>query len=383
MACIEVCPKNAIKVEDTLEAYNAVICEDLCINCNACTRVCQNSNTIITFRKTTAWYQGWSNDSNDRKNSSSGGAAYELAKAIINRGGTVYSCLFLNGEFVFDETNTVSGLKKFLGSKYVKSNPKYIYKSIKEKLRTGTDVLFIGLPCQVAALKCVTGEKDNLYTIDLICHGTPSPQILELFLKQYGCELKALDDIRFRVKDQFQVASTTYKAFAPESVRDPYMMAFLNGLIYTENCYSCKYARRERVADITIGDSWQSDLPVETQKKGISLILAQTQKGDALIHEANMELKPVDLEKAVAANHQLQHPSIEPEGRTEFFRLLKEGKRFNALVRKNYPKQYAKQQIKTILSKVRIIRGAMIDYRIIVQEINREGKPRNIGEQIL
>ena len=357
MACIEVCPRNAIKVEDTLEAYNAVICEDLCINCNACTRVCQNSNAIITFRKTTAWYQGWSNDSNDRKNSSSGGAAYELAKAIINRGGIVYSCLFFNGEFVFDETNTVSGLKKFSGSKYVKSNPKNIYKRIKERLRMGTDVMFIGLPCQVAALKCVTGEKDNLYTVDLICHGTPSPRVLELFLEQYGCKLEDLKDIQFRVKDQFQVSSKTYKAFTSKFVRDPYMIAFLNGLIYTKNCYSCKYARRERVADITIGDSWESDLPVEIQKKGISLILSQTQKGDALIHEANMELKSVDLEKAVAANHQLRHPSIEPTGRDEFFWLLKKGKRFNTLIRKNYPKQYTKQKMKAVLSKLGIIGG--------------------------
>lgn len=377
MACIEMCPKKAIKIEDTLDSYNAVISDDLCIKCNACLRVCQNVNTHIAFRKSTAWYQGWSLDVNNRKKSSSGGAAYELAKAFIKRGGIVVSCFFSSGEFVFDEASELSELEKFSGSKYVKSNPNGIYKKIREKLRSGVSVLFIGLPCQVAALKCVTGEKENLYTVDLICHGTPSPKSLELFLEQYGCKLKNLNDIQFRVKDRFQITSQ-YRTFAAKGVRDPYMLAFLNGLIYTENCYNCKYARRERVSDITIGDSWQSNLPVEIQKKGISLILTQTQKGDMLVQEANMELNDVDLAKAVAANHQLQHPSIEPNGRESFFKSLKEGKRFNTLVWKNYPKQYTKQQIKSVLSKLGIIRGgAMIDYRIIVQEINREGKPRN------
>lgn len=357
MACVEICPKKAIKIEDTLEAYNAVIYDDLCVNCKTCTCVCQNVDADITFRKTISWYQGWSRDAGERKESSSGGAAYELAKVIINRKGTVFSCLFSKGEFVFDEANTVSELKKFSGSKYVKSNPKNIYQKINEKLRSGVDVLFIGLPCQAAALKCITGEKNNLYTVDLICHGTPSPKTLELFLKQYGCQLDSLEDIQFRVKDQFQVVSKSYRAFVPKCVRDPYMMAFLNGLIYTENCYSCKYARRERVSDITIGDSWKSNLPDEAKKKGISLMLVQTQKGEVLIREVDLELNPVDLEKAVAANHQLQHPSIEPNGRMDFFSSLKEGKQFNALVRKNYPKQYMKQCIKSAFSKLGIIWG--------------------------
>ena len=77
MACLEVCPKKAIKLEDTLDAYNAVICEDFCIHCNACTCVCQNVNNSIEFKKTISWYQGWSSDEWNRENSSSGAAVYE------------------------------------------------------------------------------------------------------------------------------------------------------------------------------------------------------------------------------------------------------------------------------------------------------------------
>lgn len=371
MACVETCPKNAIKIKDTLEAYNAVIRDELCIDCKACTRMCQNADAAITFRKTISWCQGWSRNAEKRKKASSGGAAYELSRVVIERGGSVFSCLFSKGEFVFDEADTVQELEKFSGSKYVKSSPKNIYKKISRKLQSGREVLFIGLPCQVAALKCFTGETKNLYTVDLICHGTPSPKTLSRFFEQYGYKLDALEDIQFRIKSRCQITEGNYKTFTPEYVRDPYMIAFLNSLIYTENCYSCKYARRERVSDITIGDSWQSDLSDESRKKGISLLLAQTQKGEALIQKADLETVPVDLEKAAAANHQLQHPSMEPDGRRDFFTSLKAGKKFNELVRKNYPKQYLKQQIKKILSRTGIICGKeMIDYRIIFKERN-------------
>ena len=77
--------------------------------------------------------------------------------------------------------------QKFVGSKYVKSNPIGIYSKIEEHLKAKEKVLFIGLPCQVAGLKNYIKRldksfQDNLYTVDLICHGTPSPRLLEQFL---------------------------------------------------------------------------------------------------------------------------------------------------------------------------------------------------------
>ena len=38
---------------------------------------------------------------------------------------------------------------------------------------------------------------------------------------------------------------------------------------YTENCYSCRYASQSRVSDISLGDSWGSELSEEEKKKGI------------------------------------------------------------------------------------------------------------------
>lgn len=370
MACVDVCPTSAITILDELNTYNAVISEDLCIHCNACDRVCQNTCNSCRFKESITWYQGWSLEEKNRRNSSSGSAAYELARAIINRGGCVFSCLFSKGEFKFAEADTIIDLNKFSGSKYVKSNPTGVYGSVEQRLKEGRQVLFIGLPCQVEAMNQFVGEVDNLYTVDLICHGTPSPKVLDIFLKQYKCSLEILEDIRFRTKDLYQIIPSG-KTFVPIGVRDPYMIAFLNGLIYTENCYRCSYARKERVADITIGDSWQSDFPVSEQKKGISLILIQTEKGNKLIQETAMQLNPVNFNKAVEANQQLQHPSVAPAGRDVFFKELRKGKSFNALVKRNFPKQYVRQNIKAMLIRNGIISSrAIIDYRIYVEIIS-------------
>ena len=67
---------------------------------------------------------------------------------FIKSGGYVASCLFKNGDFVFEITNDLNEARCFAGSKYVKSNPTGIYKKINERLKTNK-VLFIGLPCQV------------------------------------------------------------------------------------------------------------------------------------------------------------------------------------------------------------------------------------------
>lgn len=372
MACVEICPKNAIHIDDTLIAYNAIIDVKKCISCYACTRICQNKTNQVTVREPISWYQGWSTNEVNRKNSSSGGAAIELARTVIGHGGSVFSCIFEKGAFVFDEVDTIDDLKKFAGSKYVKSNPIGVYRRIDKKLKEGRKVLFIGLPCQVAALNLIVGENDNLITVDLICHGTPSPKTLDMFLKQYGCRLENLDEIHFRSKDQFRITSSE-RSFTPKGVRDTYMIAFLNGFIYTDNCYQCKYARRERVSDITIGDSWESDLPSEEQKKGISLILTQTEKGRILVEESNMKLNRVDIEKAIKANHQLQYPSPRLAGTVTFFSELNKGKDFNKLVRNNFPKQYSRQRLKAFLTKLGLIRGGgeqIIDYRISVSMID-------------
>jgi len=338
-------------VEDSLKAYNAVIDTDKCINCNACSRVCQKQNHVSALRPL-LWKQGWSNDENVRTSGSSGGACGAISKAFISMGGVVCSCVFSDGIFGFEFAETEDELKKFAGSKYVKSNPQGIYKKIKKLLHDGRKVLFIALPCQVAALKNFVGAKlqAELYTADLICHGTPSPKILEMFLRQYGKSLGEIQDIRFRIKGKFQVYEG-YEGVVTTGVTDKYLIAFLNSLTYTDNCYNCSYAKIERVSDITLGDSWGTSLSTDDVRRGVSLMLAQTQKGVELLKNAGLRLDDVDLENAIRNNHQLSEPSHAPNTRDSFFEDINKGKKFNRLVFTRLPKACLRQDVKCVLIK--------------------------------
>ena len=359
MACVKKCPKGAIHVEDTLDANNAIIDENICVNCNACYNVCQMNNPV-EVKDTKFWLQGWCLEDDLRARSSSGGAATAIMKATVETGGVVCDCAYDGGNFGFKIAQSKKEISQFAGSKYVKSNPILAYEQCKDIVNKGKEVVFIGLPCQVAGIKKYLGERydDHIIYVELICHGSPSPKVLEAFLQSKGTSLSKIQDIVFRKKESFHlfIDSKKYKKVVPDSVQDFYTFTFLNGVSYTENCYSCAYARTERIADITLGDSWGSDLSSDEKKKGISLIMCQTEKGRNLVNRAGMHLEPVNREKSIRANRQLSEPSKMPKERGNFFAHLK-NRGFTAACLATYPKKYVKYIVKASLSCLKIRGG--------------------------
>ena len=129
MECIDICPKGAVQVVDSMIEYNAIIDFDKCTKCNACHKACQNNHELM-LAKPICWNQGWAADENIREKSSSGGLATAIELAFIRNGGVVCSCTFHSGRFEFDFAETEGEVSKFRGSKYVKSNPGGIYKKV-------------------------------------------------------------------------------------------------------------------------------------------------------------------------------------------------------------------------------------------------------------
>jgi coenzyme F420-reducing hydrogenase beta subunit len=201
-----------------------------------------------------------------------------------------------------------------------------------------------------------TGDslEGKLTTIDLICHGTPSPKILDMFLKQYGEDIHMAESIDFRVKGNFQVSEHSH-TIATRGVCDRYMISFLSALSYTENCYSCKYAQEKRPGDITLGDSWGTELSENEWHKGVSLVLCQTEKGKSLLELAKIKLVDVNIEKAKSHNHQLEHPSKAPKSRDRFVKYIKHGMKFNRAVLYALPKDSGKQLLKEILIRCKLL----------------------------
>ena len=351
MACVEKCHRNAITIKDDLKYYNALIDTKKCVDCGLCTKVCPRENDN-DMSKPKWWYQGWA-DSEIREYASSGGAASAIIRTFIKNGGYVASCLFDSGKFVFEVTNEMAVARKFAGSKYVKSNPEKIYGKIQSLLKANQKVLFIGLPCQVAAVNQFIKDKTNLVTADLICHGTPSHYLLKKCHQEYGHDINTLTYINFRIKSLYEL-NRDGKPIAAFHTMDNYLIAFLHSYDYTENCYSCKFATLDRVSDITLGDSWGTELSGEV-KNGVSLILCQSEKGKELIESAGLNLLDVDINNAISHNEQLNKPSKCSKSRDQFFENYNRYNNFGKALVKTAPGIVAKEKVKSIVKY--IVRG--------------------------
>lgn len=371
MACAELCPKDAVQIFHDRRHYWPVIDQTKCIDCGACKRVCQQLHPA-EGRIPVSWYQGWATDDSERASSSSGGIASAIARSFARSGGVVCACSFEDGRLSFSTESDPSRMDRFKGSKYVKSDPTGSYREVKWLLSSGKKVLFVGLPCQVSAMLNFVGPglQDSLYTIDLICHGTPSPDLLAAFLQEQGIELADLRSISFRRKTRFHVDGDGEEVDAP-GVVDRYLVAFLSGISYTEACYACPYASERRTSDLTLGDSWGSEL-VEEMDAGISLILCQTEKGETLLREAMVHLEPVDVTNAVANNGQLRAPSHRPSRRDQFLADLRAGRSFHSSVFRALPRECLRQDIKRLLVRFSLWKPSGGGYQMTLYPKARE-----------
>lgn len=149
-------------------------------------------------------------------------------------------------------------IKDFKNSKYTFSFASDIFDEILNKLKCGYDVLFIGLPCQVAAIKNlvrITTVKGNLITVDLVCHGTPPPIYLQQHIKAIELKQKQKFTKCFFRDAKFDTSNFVYTLYTHNSEKptyvkfvdenDNYQIGYHNALIYREVCYNCikKYTR--------------------------------------------------------------------------------------------------------------------------------------------
>lgn len=288
-ACESVCPRNAIQMQPDKKGFMVpIIDESTCINCGICLKVCPLQNKCnIGFKEPKAVYAAINKNDLIRQRSRSGGVFMALAEWTISKHGIVYGAAMTADLSVRHiRANDLNSCKLFQGSKYVQSNLFNTFSQVKDDLNEEKTVLYSGTGCQIAGLlsylKVKNVDVSNLYTCDLVCHGNVSPKMYEDYRKYY--ENKYGGKItEFNFRDKSVGWNTHIESFVindKKYIRRGYTELYYSNAAYRESCYSCPYARKERIGDFTLADCWgaESKLGDMFDNRGISLVLVNSQK---------------------------------------------------------------------------------------------------------
>lgn len=329
-ACIEVCPKKAIRMEmDSLGSFYPKI-DDRCIHCGLCLNVCPVLNDVT--RSTPK--QGCAAVSKlEHDQSASGGVFYTLASKFLKEPDSVVygATMTSNMDVVITRATEEGELCSMQGSKYVKSSMGNAFYLVKSDLEAGKKVLFSAAPCQIAALKSYLKiDYENLYMVDIVCHGMPGAGLFHKYIMwlenrdpkvkngNASKTKKAVTSYRFRNKTPLDrdgfVAKVGFSDGTEKKIvgkYDPYYGSFLDSEIFTKACYSCKYASAYRVSDITIGD-WNTRGKSRFHDwRPVSIALVNTERGQKLWDTVSslFETADISLEAEMIGNKQLSQPS--------------------------------------------------------------------------
>lgn len=371
-ACVQRCPKQCISLYEDEEGFlYPKVNLDACVDCGLCEKVCpvlNHSEEHIPI----AVFAAKNPNEQIRYESSSGGIFTLLAEQIIDEGGVVFGVKWNEHfEAIHAYTETKEGLAEFRGSKYVQSRIGETFKQAERFLRSGRKVLFSGTPCQIAALKSfLRKDYENLFAVDLICHGTPSPGVFRWYLNeelqkaaahQSGKKIQfrsslpipsiakadvlareqgfKIKDIRFRDKRlgwqkfSFVLSLENLSEALVEGEKNSvslsyvlrqhaFLRGFLSDLYLRPSCYVCPSKSGKSHADITLADYWgiYTLVPELDDDKGCSAIIVNSDSGLLLIKQLGIKLYTVPFSDLVKKNPAFAKSAKEPKVRSEFFK---------------------------------------------------------------
>ena len=302
--CTIVCPVGAIKMIDDYRGFRVpIIDEHLCIECKKCVNTC---DTKVELKEVKETYIAKNNNIEVYKASQSGGAFTAISDYILDKGGIIYGAAFDEHLRVVHQ-RAISAQKRdeMRGSKYIQSNMEETYNSIQEDLKNGKYVLFVGTPCQVVAvLKFAETKKlksSKLYTVDILCHGVPSPCVWEDMKRyienKYHSRIQSVKLVELEKQTRPALCMEVGDKLIPDIL---YRKLYYSNLALRNSCYECKYNSTSRVGDITIGDAWgvEKENPSFNENRGVSLILFNTTKGldikNHIFSKMNVEKVEID-----------------------------------------------------------------------------------------
>lgn len=323
-ACESICPTGAISMKaDPLGFLYPHIDINKCIECGLCERVC-------------SFHSHYSKEDNlpepniyavrhksieQIERSRSGAMFIALSDFILENGGIVYGAGYTDHfRVVHKRADNIELRNEFRGSKYVQSDLNTVFRQVKSDLCEGRWVLFSGTPCQTSGLKSFLSlsrtDCTNLYVVDIVCHGVPSPY----FWRDYttyieGREGQSIVTVNFR--DKQELGWTAHKESfvmkdGKKCIEDSYTFLFYEHIMFRHSCGICPYCNFTRPSDITLADYWgweRVNKSFNADDKGVSLVLVNTPKGDKWFHQVQDRIDYFTTNATACLQPNLSHPS--------------------------------------------------------------------------
>lgn len=343
-ACASICNHDAITMSpDVLGFLYPEVDKEKCVDCGLCEKVCafnDHYDTSLNLDKPLA-YGARHKDVNEVETSRSGAAFIAISDYILEQGGVVYGAGYTDHfRVVHKRATTKEERNEFKGSKYVQSDMNIVFRQVKKDLRDGLIVLFSGTPCQTSGLNSYVGKRlrENLFLIDIVCHGVPSPYMWRDYIayleKKQGAPIVW---VNFRDKQKYGWAAhhETFK-FKNGGGKMSFTFLFYKHIMFRKSCGKCHFTNTKRPSDITIADFWgweKTNSNFNADNKGVSLVLLNTEKGRKLFEAVKDKMKtfPAAIEDCMQPN--MMHPSeIHPK-------------------REQFEKEYAKKGFKYVYFK--------------------------------
>ena len=336
--CATICPHHIISIELNKEGfYEPQIKEkERCTDCGLCLSVCSYSDDkVADVHNDVDYYAAWSNDSEVRRKCSSGGLGFEIGRHLIERGykacGVRYNSTTNRAEHYVAET--VEEYLSSMGSKYIQS---YTLPGF-EKLNRKDNFLVTGTPCQIDSIRRYIRKlriEDHFVLMDFFCHGVPSMFLWNQYLREVEKQIGKVSYVSWRNKqtgwhDSWNMClgeasendEERFRYMSRWSKGDLFYRFFLGNYCLGRACYgNCKYKMASSAADIRIGDLWGT--VYEKDQKGVSAVLALTEKGKALVKELHNSCHFEQRSGDIVMEGQMRVPPARPYIRKVIIRQL-------------------------------------------------------------
>ena len=333
-ACVNACPVQCIVMRrDRSEGFDYPVANpDLCLGCGKCETICPVLNQYEARYPLAAMAVRCDDHV---QSSSSGGVFPALAKVVTGEGGVVFGAV-MERDFIVGhaEAETMEGVERMRGSKYVQSDPYTSFMDAEQYLKDGRLVLFTGTPCQIAGLKhYLSKEYENLLTADTACHGVPGPGLWEMYMKTlHDKSQNKIASVNFRNKERswrhydFTCSDAQMnRCVSVKASDDPYMALFIQNMTLRPSCYSCPARDGRSGSDLTLADLWSvgKTAPELNDDKGASGVLVNTQRGRDFMNRIDVQyMKEVTVDNVKRDNGGFAESVPVPDKREEFFKGL-------------------------------------------------------------